>query len=144
MEEKIFYQSTDVSVTQSRVIARGTTYSLRNISSVSKYVIPPNRTGPVIMILIGLVLLIPEDARIVGGLLIVGGLVWWFVQKTYYTVRLMSNAGEVRAYTSADENLIGSIVTAINDAIMYQSQPQKSSSEATVTIHEQKAPSNQN
>lgn len=117
-QEKVFFQTTDVTVTQSRFLAGRKTYAMRNISSVEVGQIKAKKTGATILIIVGIVLLMPEGTRVFGGLLAVLGLVWFLLLKDRYSVRINSNSGEADGYVSKDKELIQKIVNAVNEAII--------------------------
>jgi len=55
MDEKTYYTDNEVSVTSARVIFRGTTYALRNVSSVRMITVAPTRIIEIILIIIGVI-----------------------------------------------------------------------------------------
>lgn len=127
MSEEIIYNDSNVSVSTSRIVISGTTYALRNITSV-KMTFAPAKTGcAVALIVLGALILIVGLAQggqtIIGALLggaIVGGLgfLWFRSSKADYFVTIASSSGEVRALTSKDKSYVEKIVAAINDAII--------------------------
>lgn len=117
-QEKVFYQSPDVTVTQSRFLAGGKTYAMRNISSVEVGRIKARKRGAKFFIIIGILFLIAESTRFWGGILVMLGLVWFLLLKDKYSVRINSNSGEVDGYISKDKELIQNIVNAVNNAII--------------------------
>jgi hypothetical protein len=127
MSEQIIYSDNTVSVSTSRIVISGTTYALRNISSV-KMTFAPAKTGCAIaLIVFGALILIGSLAQggqsIVAGLIggaVIGGLgfLWLRSCKADYFVTIASSSGEVRALTSKDKSYVEKIVAAINDAII--------------------------
>jgi len=117
-EEKTFFQDSNVSVTQSRFVASGKTYAMRNISSVTKYKIPKNIKFPIILIIIGAISL--AFSAILGGILILAGVLWLVLNKTKYSVRIQSNAGEADSLVSTDEAYVQKIINAVNDAMVHR------------------------
>lgn len=115
MSEEIFYQDRGITVTNARFVTTQKTYALRNISSVHAATIPPNRTYPTLLCLLGLLMCSGNPA--IGIVLLVLGIVWLFLQKTDYSVAITSNAGEHKSIISEDRQFIESVVDAINEAI---------------------------
>jgi hypothetical protein len=118
--EKTFYQDQHVTVTQSRFIARGKTYAMRNISSVSIFKIEKSKTMPIIVAVIGILLLFGDDTKTFGGILAVIGIIWTLTLKDTYSVRISTNAGEANSLVSKDQTYIQKIVNALNDAIIHR------------------------
>lgn len=56
-QERVFFQDSNVTITQSRYIANGTTYAMRNISSVDVFKVPLKYTAETILIILGVGLL---------------------------------------------------------------------------------------
>jgi hypothetical protein len=120
VNEKTFYQDSNVLVTNSRLIINGKTYAIRNISSVANQEIPNNFSVEATLITIGLILLIFRTTRIIGILLIAGAIFIAFTHKNNFSVRINSNAGEIDGLISKDKEYVQKIVTAINDSIVYR------------------------
>ncbi|QPH37843.1 DUF6232 family protein [Pedobacter endophyticus] len=118
--EVMFYQDTNVTVTQSRFVARSKTYAMRNISSVHISEVVKSKTLPVIMIVVGILLLLPSETKIVGSILAVIGIVLILYIKNDFAVRISTNSGEVNSIVSEDKTYIKAIVNALNDAIVYR------------------------
>lgn len=119
-QEKNFYQDNNVTVTQSRYIAGSKTYAMRNISSVSIFKIDKSRTGAILFLVMGILLLIPEGKRVFGGILAIIGGIWLYSIKDEYAVRISTNAGEANSLVSKDQAYIQKIVNALNDAIIHR------------------------
>jgi hypothetical protein len=127
MSEEVIYSDNTVSVSTSRIVIGGTTYALRNITSV-KMTFAPAKTGCAIaLIVLGALIFVVGLAQggqtVIGSLLggaIIGGLgfLWFRSCKTDYFVAIASSSGEVRALTSKDKSYVEKIVAAINDAII--------------------------
>lgn len=130
-EEQSFYSNQKgVRVTNTRIIIGPQTYSLANVSSVSLFTKPANRPAPFLigggMALIGIVALMgaarAKDgqfgcglfALVAGAVLIAIGV----VLKDQHFVRLTAAGGESNVLQSTDKSYIGSIVAAINEAIV--------------------------
>lgn len=126
MSEDTIYSDQEVSVSTSRVVVRGTTYALRNISSV-KMTNTPAKTGCAIALIIfgliwGFAILGSKGgvvgAIVIGGACVAGGIFWLRAAKADYHVTITSNAGEVKALTSKNKPYIEKIVDAVNEAIV--------------------------
>ena len=111
MEEKIFFENGSVKITNSRFIAEDKTYAMANISSVSIGVLSPNKTPVFVFFIIGLVLLLLEETRIVGIAVAIVAVIWYYLlKKVEYTVRITSNSGQADSYISKDKTEIAKIV----------------------------------
>ena len=131
-EEEIFYSDKAVAVTSSRVIIWGTTYALRNITSVSMRFSPPKIFGAVVLLFAGVFILLaaflsvhgsmpaPVGAYIIAPAMIGTAILWMCSSKTKYHVSLSSASGEVHALTSKNKSYIEKIVLSINEAIVKQ------------------------
>ena len=126
MDEETIYSDNDVSVSTSRIVVRGTTYALRNISSVRMTTTPARRGCAIVLIIAGAILFFAivgakngvAPAIILGGLTITAGVFWFRAAKDDYHVTIASNSGEVHAHTSKNQGYIRKIVDAVNDAIV--------------------------
>jgi len=119
-EETTFYSdNVGVRVTDRRLIIANATYAMANIASVKTGITYPNRTGPVLLVLIGVICLFAgRDALAFGLVLGVVGVLWWMGQRSTYHVRISSASGEGDALSSARKDYIEGIIQAINEAII--------------------------
>lgn len=118
--ETIFYQDEKVTVSQSRFIANGKTYAMRNISSVSIFTIEKSKVLYYVLMAIGIFIMLNSNSINLGGLIIVGVSVWLIYRtKNPYSVQISSNSGESKAITSEDKEYIQKIVSAVNEAIVH-------------------------
>jgi len=117
-EETVFFEEGDVKVTNARFLTYGKTHSMNGITSVSKFRFPPNRKGPIILAIVGLLAFIFK--WYIAVIILALAAVWWFTQKTYYSVQLSSASGDADALRSANEEYIDRVVTALNDAIVHR------------------------
>ncbi|TQQ44914.1 hypothetical protein FLL79_19260 [Vibrio cholerae] len=93
MEEKIFFESNDVKVTNSRFITGNQTYAMSNVTSVKPHKQSPNRMP------------------------------WIFVlynQKPLYTVILKTSSGENRALHTNEQEYLNQVINALNEAIVHR------------------------
>ncbi len=121
MEEKDFFNSENVSVTNARFIVRGQTYAMSGITSVKSFQDDPSRAGPIIMGIVGLLALVAGDGGVVIGLIFIAcAILWWISQKKKFSVLLNTASGETEALTSHDRRFISRVVDALNEAIIYR------------------------
>lgn len=119
--EKVFHNDANVVVTQSRFIASGRTYTMRNISSVSVYTVERNKKLPIALLVIGCAMTLTKDeVQILGVAIALVALIWLLSMKNNYAVRISTNAGESNSLTSADKAYVQQIVNAVNEAIIYR------------------------
>ncbi|MGK7901449.1 MAG: DUF6232 family protein [Hormoscilla sp.] len=111
--ETDFYNNGVVRVTRTLFEVPGTQFPIRNIAAVKTRKINPDRKGPIVCIIIGVVTL----AAFVGILLIIGG-IWWLVsQKPTYWLIVVSGGSDLEAYASNDATQIREIQSAVNAAL---------------------------
>lgn len=122
MEERVFFDDGGVKVTNARFVVHTQTYAMQGVTSVKSHVTPPNRGGPVIGILIGLVMLVALDGGAkLFGLLLIAICAWILSQmKDTHAVFLSSASGEVQALAREDPAFIGGVVGALNEALIYR------------------------
>ena len=122
--ETTFFQSGHVTVTNARFCVGAQTFAMRGITSVEGVETPPNYTGGVVMIVLGVIITAAgfyssSIGAGVFGLLVVAGGVWVVrLQKSTFAVVLRTSGGEVTAYQSQDRNHISQIIQALNDSII--------------------------
>lgn len=120
-DEQVFLNDRGVSVSNSRMMYEGQTYAMSGITSVKSFEKKPSRTGPIILIVIGVFMLAAGKSAIIGALFFLGGgIAWWVAQKSDYSVLLTSASGEAKAYNSKDGDFVGKIVNAVNEAIVHR------------------------
>jgi hypothetical protein len=131
-KEVIIYSDKVVVVTNLRVIIGGTTYALRNITSVRMAFTSPRIGIPVLLLLLGAFLLMltvfpipfhdknydPVAGFILSGFAIGGSILWLCSIRLKYHVDLSSASGEIHALTSKNKAYIERIVLSINEAIV--------------------------
>jgi len=126
-KEKTYFSQGNVIVTNSRVVIGGKTYATKHINSVQAGVIKPNRTWPIILLIVGIISILVGIEFIaegtsspcipIGALVIAGAIAALYLQKPTYIVRLTASSGSIRALSSKDEENIDRIVAAITQAI---------------------------
>jgi hypothetical protein len=122
MTEQIFFEQANVKVTNARFIVNSQTYAMNGVTSVKSNVVPPSRTGALIAIGVGLMMLFAaEGAMKIVGLAIAGAGAWFLSQqKSTHSVYLSSASGEVQALSNTDEDFINSVVHALNEALVHR------------------------
>lgn len=117
-QEKVFFQSDNVLISNTRMNLGGTTYATANVTSVSTLESKPGRKFEIILGLIGLVVL---TETFLGGLILIALAVLIFkMKKSKFIVKLSSSANEKDALWSNDKNFIHTVVEAINEAIIFR------------------------
>jgi hypothetical protein len=125
-EEKAYLESKDATITTTRAIISGKTYTMSHVTSVQAAKIPKSQTWPVITILAGGALLLGglTDTSAYGGclgfgiLLLVIGIGWAVSNKDKYAVRIGSSSGETDALVSVNQKAIQKVVDALQEAIV--------------------------
>lgn len=119
--EKLFYQDSRVLVTQSRIVVDNKTYAMRNISSVSMFVKDKstNKWISIITLLIGLISLL-NQFYFIGIIFISIAALLLFFLKDEYVIQISSNSGDTKILISKSKEYIQTVVSAINDAIVYR------------------------
>jgi hypothetical protein len=117
-EISFYSDDNGVRVTNSRLIIGTTTYAMLNVTSVMRKAEPPNRVGPIILLLLGVAVLAHHNTAFFGFLMLVAGVLWLKSQKTLYHLRIASASGEANAITSTDVLRVDKIVQAVNEAII--------------------------
>jgi hypothetical protein len=129
-DEFVFLERKDIHVTNRRVTIKGTTYSLANITSVSKTKGRSNIGCAWILLIIGLLTTVgaigmffdkPQsvDATtwvVIGVCLLISLAI--FKAKPTFNVVLTTSAGEQNVLSSQDEKSIDEVVSAIGNAIV--------------------------
>jgi uncharacterized membrane protein len=120
MEEKTFFDTGNVRVTNARFIVDGQTYAMNGVTSVKQAARHPSRVGPTLWALIGLLLVVTGAAVVLGLILLVVALLWGFGQKPVWIVVLSSSSGEAQALTSQDRDYIDGVISALNESIVHR------------------------
>lgn len=127
ISETPIYEKADIKITNLRAVFGAKTYSISNITSVEAQRIDPSGCAPAFFILGGILLTaVGAMAAMDGsyGILIFGLCLLipgYFIsrqQKPSYAVSLTTASGEVKAYTSENQETIQEIVNALNEAII--------------------------
>lgn len=129
-EQRIYFDNV-VAVTTTRVIIGGTTYALRNITSVKMTFTPPRVFGAILLLFVGIIIFFIGEflsyggssptaiiAYVAAGIIVCGTIFGMSRAKSTYHVCLASAAGEIHALTSKNRAYIEKVVVSINDAIV--------------------------
>jgi len=128
MAEENIYSDNNVSITTARIIVSGTTYALRNITSVKLTATKHKPVIAVALIVVGVIFVwvglfadsvsLAIQLLIVAGLFLTGGIVWVSRVKPTFYVTIASSSGEIRVLSSPKRPYIETIIGAINEAII--------------------------
>jgi hypothetical protein len=144
--EKVYYNQDDVKITTTRAIFGSKTYAVNGMTSVRTITISPNRTGPILLLIVGILfsgccglstlgLMANSDGGKEGaappaaiafsllfvffGLIMAGlGVALLLTQKPTYAILVCTSASEHQAYVSRDREEIDEIDDALNQAFM--------------------------
>ena len=117
-------------MTTARVTVAGTTYALRNITSVGMVSTPPRIAGAILLLIVGLLIAVaifvrlneadkaPAGVYFMAGALIVGAIFWILKARTHFHVGLLTASGEVQVLTSKDRTYVERVVQSVNEAIV--------------------------
>jgi hypothetical protein len=129
-EQRIYFDNV-IAVTTTRVIVGGTTYALRNITSVKMTFTPPRVLGLILLLLVGVIIFFIGEflsfngnsptaiiAYVAASIIVCGTIFEMCRTKSTYHVCLASAAGEIHVLTSKNRAYIEQIVVSINEAIV--------------------------
>jgi hypothetical protein len=136
MAEEIVYSDNNVQITTTRVAVLGTTYPLRNITSVRMTETPPSKGCAMLVGIVGAmlslflsipILLMMFDVgtfdlsalfvALLGFGMALGGFGVALTAGSTFHVIMGTSSGEVQALQSQDRDYIARITSSINDAI---------------------------
>lgn len=120
MEETVFFNEGNVSVSNSRFIVNGQTYAMSSVTSVKKGETPPDKTMEIIFVILCVLIIAFASAAWKIGALVVGAYLINLIRnkKTIYSVVLNVSSGEMQALQSHDKAFIERIIEALNQAIV--------------------------
>jgi hypothetical protein len=122
MSQGVILDEGGVKVTDTHFEVPGASYPLREIESVARDRVPPASTGPILMIVCGILCLLavtgnsPFVGAVVGVGLLAGAAGWWMKKKPAFTVCLRTASGEVTPIESQDEQFVGRVAAALEAA----------------------------
>ncbi|NDY89750.1 DUF6232 family protein [Ideonella livida] len=117
MSELKFFEHNGVMVTNARLVVDGQTYAMANITSVRVSVVKPNRVPPIAVGALGLPGLYAPHLEMTVLFVLLAAVIWR-LQKTWYTVAMTTNSGEVNAIRSHQRAFAEAVVGALNKAIV--------------------------
>lgn len=130
MDEKTFYESDNIKVTNARFIVNNQTYALSSVNSIKvcEVDVTSSPTGPAFLVAGGIIwmLFFLSKGGIVDyiqpiGLIVVGFcLIIRIKNKFEYRVILTTSSGENAALRSNNKQEITLVEKALNDAIVYR------------------------
>lgn len=123
--ERKFFEDRNVCVTNTRFLRGNETFAMSGITSVKAFTEVPSKTGPLVVIGIGALVFLAMVSSSLGGALVgavlIGlGILWLRSIKDIHHVRLVTTSGETDALSSLNAEYIGSVVGAINEAIVHR------------------------
>jgi len=118
MEEKVFFDAGNISVSNSRFIVDGQTYAMGNVTSVKAGVEEAKKGSGILIGLIALIVLFGAESILWGSIIFIVGVLAFIGAKNKYSVVLSTSSGENQALTSKDKIHIERVVSALNEAIV--------------------------
>ena len=119
MDRKVFFSDGGIIISDSRFIASGYIYNIRDITSVRLGVIEAPRWLGIFGMGSGLVLMLMEDSLfVVGGCFIALGLMVGIFAKTRYAVILETATGEHRVFSDTSKHYIERVICALDAAMV--------------------------
>ena len=118
MEEKIFLDAGNISVSNSRFIVDGQTYAIDNVTSVKTGVEQANKGTGILIGLIGIFVLFSAKPFLWGLVILMFATLALIGARNKYSVVLSTSSGENQALTSEDKTQIEQVVSALNEAIV--------------------------
>lgn len=117
VEEKVFLNEGGFLVTNTRFEIPGQMFAMAGVTSVGVNQIVPSKLWPIVMMILGIGMMGAEVYDIGGVFLLLGGL-WFWLKKTVYHLILTTAAGQQTAHQSKDGEFMGSLRTALTNAII--------------------------
>ena len=130
MAEKSFFNQRGITVTQSRFMTHGQTYTMQGVTSIRRGLDPASKKGPIIAIVIGAIIALISFGvfsdsvgggfvtLLIGAGLVAAGIFWLRSLKDTHIVYLTSASGESRSLSDYDGQFITQVIAALNDAIV--------------------------
>ena len=118
MEEKIFLDAGNISVSNSRFIVDGQTYAIDNVTSVKTGVEQANKGTGILIGLIGIFVLFSAKPFLWGLVILMFATLALIGARNKYSVVISTSSGENQALTSEDKTQIEQVVSALNEAIV--------------------------
>jgi hypothetical protein len=119
MDRKVFFNDGNIIISDSRFIASGYIYNIRDITSVRLGVVEAPRWLGIFGMGSGLVLMLMEDSLfVVGGCFIALGMMVCMFAKTRYAVMLQTATGEHRVFSDTSKHYIEKVICALDAAMV--------------------------
>lgn len=118
MEEKIFFDAGNISVSNNRFIVDGQTYAMGNVTSVKTGVEEAKKGTGILIGLIGLFVLFVAKPFLWGLVILMFATLALIGARNRYSVVLSTSSGENQALTSDNKTNIEMVVSALNEAIV--------------------------
>ncbi len=126
--EKVFFGSGDVFVSNARIVAGSQTYAMSSITSVKASVESPSLKGPLILGAITAVMLMSafnaragSGASLVVAIVLFAATIYWFCSmKATYTIVLRFASNETDTFKTHDRSIAEDVVRALNSAIVHR------------------------
>ena len=119
MEEKIFFNEGQVTVSNSRFTVSGQTYAMSNVTSVKSGIIEADYGAPAFIFFIGLACLFGSGWVFFVGIIVILLAIFMFVDnKPTYSVILNTASGENHALVSTDKLYIEQVINSLNESIV--------------------------
>lgn len=122
MEEKEFYSNGNVSVSSARFRVGTNTYAMNGVTSVKRGQTVPNKTGPVVIGILGIIIFCATglSGKVIGLAMFALGIFWAKKITPEYIVYLNSASGESQALSSKDSVYIDEVINALNESIVHR------------------------
>jgi len=118
MEETVFLADGRVTVTNATFLVASQSFAMGGITSAKASQHNPSRIGPAILVAVATAIcLIARRVDMLSIALFLGGIAWWFLQKPYFHVILLTSSGEEEALTTKDKEWVQKVVAALNESI---------------------------
>ncbi|WP_029147044.1 DUF6232 family protein [Methylophilus sp. 5] len=119
MDRKVFFSDGGIIISDSRFIASGYIYNIRDIISARQAVIKPPRALALFSISIGLLFLLNEGRLfVVGGCAIALGVMTWIFTRTTYAVMLKTATGEHAVLRDRNSGYVAQVIQALDAALV--------------------------
>ena len=114
--EQVYYDRNGIRVTTQALSLAGKAYSLETIEQVKIRTQYPDRGGPIVCIILGVVF----SPACVGIIPLIVGIIWLANQKEFYWLQLKTVLGTSEPYTSQNLPLLQEVQTALVSAIAHR------------------------
>ena len=122
MGSDVLFDELDVSVTALELRVGELRYDLSGVHSVRWECVPAAATGPILMIVVGVLCLLAATGEagttglVTGGGLVGAAVVWWTRKRPTFVVELDTAEGDIRPVESRDADFVERVVGAVERA----------------------------